>query len=289
MIESDEAGEFMKEVREHDPNQSGVLDWDDEQYFADKSYVTNSHLKKLNEGGPQNLKAYFEFGQKETEAMKFGSAFHCLVLEPDEFDSRYYSVDDSVKCAEISGKDWKTTGKKPRSTKAYKEWIKDILDDNKDRIQLSLDDMDLLYAMQQKLMACPNAVQLLKNTLRERVYQNTLLGVPVKCKGDAVNTGNYLVDLKTMSDHVTEATARSAMYKYRYDQAGAFYRDVVGLDQFYFIFVSKLYPHTVGIFELGDRAYEEGKEKYEAGLKHYKYYFVEHKDEIDKHFIQGII
>ncbi len=289
MIPSNEAEEFMNELSNHDPNQDGVLDWDDEQYFADKKYVTNSHLKKLNEGGPQHLKAYHEFGQKETEAMKFGSAFHCLILEPDAFDGRYFAIDDSEKCVEVSGEGWKAAGKKPRSTKAYKEWIADILINNADKILLSMDEMETLYAMQQKLNACPNAVQLLKNTLRERVYQRTIDGVPCKCKGDAVNTGNYVVDLKTMSDAVTEKSVLKAIYKYGYDQAGAFYKDVIGLDQFYFIFVEKTYPYTIGIFELGESTYEQGKEKYKQALKQYKYHFVEHKDEIDNHFIQGII
>lgn len=51
----------------------------------------------------------------ETEAMIYGSMVHCLVLEPEDFDNRYFTFDDAQKIAEIGGE-------KPRATKAYKEW-----------------------------------------------------------------------------------------------------------------------------------------------------------------------
>jgi hypothetical protein len=55
---------------------------------------------------------------EDTAAMKFGSMLHCLVLEPGDFENRYFSFDDSDKCQElIAG-----GAKSPRATKAYKEW-----------------------------------------------------------------------------------------------------------------------------------------------------------------------
>src|SRR4051794_5238924 len=50
-----------------------------------------------------------------TEAMIFGSMVHCLILEPGDFDNRYFTLDDTQKCNDIGGA-------KPRATKAYKEW-----------------------------------------------------------------------------------------------------------------------------------------------------------------------
>jgi hypothetical protein len=50
-----------------------------------------------------------------TEAMAFGSMVHCLVLESQDFNNRYFTLDDTQKVNEIGGA-------KPRATKAYKEW-----------------------------------------------------------------------------------------------------------------------------------------------------------------------
>ena len=282
MIPSNEAEDFMKELKNHDPNKDGILEWDDDMYFADTDYVTNTHLKKINEGGPQHLKAYREFGGKTTAAFTFGSAVHCVVLEPDMFEARFYAIDDSEKLLEIGGK-------RPTSTNAYKEWIKEIEINNADKERLTLEEMDRVFAIRDKLMSIPNVVQLLKETKNEIVYQNTLLGVKCKSKLDATKVGKYVVDLKTMSDAVTEYSFIRAMKKYGYDQQGAFYKDVANIDKFYFIAVEKTYPFTVGIFELGEDSYIAGKAKYEYALEQFKFHFVENEDEIDNHFIQGIV
>lgn len=56
--------------------------------------------------------------KEETDAMIYGSMLHCLILEPHDFDNRYFAFDDSQKCNElIAG-----GAKSPRATKIYKEW-----------------------------------------------------------------------------------------------------------------------------------------------------------------------
>lgn len=57
-----------------------------------------------------------EQDMEETAAMKYGAMLHCLVLEPTDFDNRYFCIPDDTKmCDEIGGA-------KPRATKKYKEW-----------------------------------------------------------------------------------------------------------------------------------------------------------------------
>lgn len=48
--------------------------------------------------------------------MIYGSMVHCLVLEPEKFDARYFTIDDTNIMLEIGGA-------KPRSTTRYKEWF----------------------------------------------------------------------------------------------------------------------------------------------------------------------
>lgn len=58
----------------------------------------------------------YKLGDKvQTDAMLLGKVLHCLVLELDKFEERYFVLDDNNICAQIGGL-------KPRATKAYKEW-----------------------------------------------------------------------------------------------------------------------------------------------------------------------
>jgi exodeoxyribonuclease VIII len=152
-----------------------------------------------------------------------------------------------------------------------------------------MDEMDTLMTMQAKLMSIPNVVQLLKDTKREVVYVTEMHGVKVKCKADAIKPTKYVADIKTMSDPVTEQNVMKAIRKYGYDQQGAFYTDICGVEKFYFICIEKKYPFSVGILELGEESYKAGKFKYLESLELYKYHFQQHPNKIDDYFIQGII
>lgn len=75
------------------------------------SYSALSAFKE----SPSAFVAYKTRTRETTPAMIFGSMVHCLILEPEDFDNRYFTFDDSEKVNEI-------VGGNPRNTKAYKEW-----------------------------------------------------------------------------------------------------------------------------------------------------------------------
>lgn len=64
---------------------------------------------------PRHFIEYKLRKKERTPAMIFGSMLHCLVLEPDKFEERYFLMDDTEIIAQIGGGN-------PRGTKAYKEW-----------------------------------------------------------------------------------------------------------------------------------------------------------------------
>ena len=53
-----------------------------------RDYLSVSALKAFNRS-PNHYIQYLTGPRKASKAMAFGSALHCAVLEPDEFDSRY--------------------------------------------------------------------------------------------------------------------------------------------------------------------------------------------------------
>lgn len=283
MVPSSEAEDFMKMQENFDANDKNIIDQDDEWYYADKKYVSNSQLGQLLSGGPQTLKAYYERGSKDTAAFTFGRAAHCLLLEPEAFNTRYYAIDDTEKCEEIGGA-------RPRTTKKYKEWIEPLIEENSHRELLSLEDMNTLTAMIDKAMSYPQVRDLIeKATKREVIYQRTMLGVPCKIKVDAINTGNYILDYKTSKDPATLRNFQKTLRAYKYNRQGAFYCDVAKVESFWFIVQEKTYPYTVCLAELSPDSREEGRKEYQLGLEMYRNHFIEHPDKIDSFLEMGSV
>lgn len=80
----------------------------DDQYW--KIDAINSSALKTFINDPieyQNryIKKVLQF--KQSDAMNFGSALHCKVLEPTEFDSRFIVKPDDVNLTTKAGKEWK--------------------------------------------------------------------------------------------------------------------------------------------------------------------------------------
>jgi len=278
--ESNKHPEFMDMLKNNNPVSENAIDQDDNWYFADKKYVSNSMLKVFQKSGIKNYDKYLQGELKVTsKAFDIGSAFHCLILEPDHFHERFHIFDDEEKCVEISGKDWKANNKKPRSTKAYKEWyaeeIKPIEDDPYTTI-LTQAEMDNLIKMEEALVNIEEAVNLINACdEKESIYHNKLEGVAVKSKIDGFKYDDFMIDLKTTSGSVKEFI--DSCYKYAYDQQAGFYSDVVEVKDFYFIVVESQYPYNVGVFKCGETFLERGKNKYKSGLQDLKY-FLENKD-----------
>lgn len=78
------------------------------------SHLSYSSLTAFMDG-PRKFIDYKLGVREETDAMLFGQMLHCLVLEPQEFDKRYFCLNDEDKVREIGGGN-------PRATKLYKEW-----------------------------------------------------------------------------------------------------------------------------------------------------------------------
>lgn len=80
-----------------------------------EKHLSFSSLSQFAET-PRDFIKYKMKTMEVTEAMIFGAMMHCLVLEPDDFGSRYMVIDDEEECKRIGGA-------KPRATAAYKTWF----------------------------------------------------------------------------------------------------------------------------------------------------------------------
>jgi len=262
-----------------------LLDKNDDWYFNDNTYVTNSHLKVLKNNGPVYLSHYLNgyIKQEETSALKLGSAFHCLVLENKIFNDKYILFDDTEICLEIGGK-------MPRATNRYKEYVEIFNSENTDKIILNKNDWEQIHSMYNAVMEHSQSRQLLESAqIREKIYTNTINGVPMKAKLDAVSANNYFIDLKSANFCPNQPNVIKEFYNRDYDMQAAIYSDITEIEQVWYIIVDKNNPFTVGIYEISPETIKKGREKYLSYLDYYKNTLGNNNFDINSFVYMGII
>jgi len=288
IISSDELSqEELNEILNFDASSNRLMEKSDRWYYGDNTLVSNSMLGQLAEGGPQRLLKYIQYPEyrKESEAFNVGRAFHCAILEPDEYDKRFFCLDDARIVIEIGGK-------KPRATNKYKDWHAKQLADNEGKTVIPVEDHNHIMRMRDRVWKNTQCLQLLTGGKPEQIYRNQLAGVPVKCKTDYYRKGQYVLDLKSYREAPTPQNwTREVLYKRDYDRQGAFYCDTVGCDSFWFIAIEKTPPYSLGIYEMSQETYERGQEKYLRLLDDYNKHFLNegNRKNIDSFFFQGTV
>lgn len=243
-------------------------------YFAAEA-ISVSGLKKLKKS-PAHFKEAEE--KAETEAMAFGSAYHCYILEPERFEKEYYVFDDSVVCGALIAKGVKS----PRATNDYKAWRESELNFADGKTLIEKPDFEKIKAMKDRLFSHPYAKMLLTNGEAEVGLAGTIQTqsgpITVKLKPDYIKAGKHIiVDLKTAADASIDGFTRAAADNDYHIQA-AFYSDLLemmagdGMGQtFIFIAQEKVKPYAFNLFECSPQFITQGRYEYEMLLQLYKH------------------
>jgi hypothetical protein len=196
--------------------------------------------------------------EEESAAMKFGAMLHVLVLEPHDFDNRFYTFDDSDKCQElIAG-----GAKSPRATKQYKEWYATQAGSAGDRT---------IVKPQEAAHARLVAYNLKNNRAARRVmdmcpvhekkisWQHKNFNFKGFIDGDGEHA---MFDLKSMADAEKRKAQRAITDKGMYIQAACYQygSGLTKMKQHYIIAVDKM--SGVSVHELHPRLLEKGLEDY---------------------------
>jgi len=245
----------------------------DKEYHADKDSISVSGLKKI-----KISPAHFRYGEPEedTEAILFGSAYHCYILEPHIFEEEYCIWDDHSICEQLVGEGYKS----PRLTKAYKEWEESEMRVIGDKKLIQKPDFERIREMKNKLFSHPYAKMLLTNGEPEVGLKGTLYTdygeINIKLKPDYIKAGKHLiVDLKTARDASFDGFTKDAA-KLSYHIQAAFYSDILqkstdGQPQtFIFIAQEKVSPYAFNLFECSHQFIAQGRYEYEMLLMLYK-------------------
>jgi exodeoxyribonuclease VIII len=244
------------------------------EYHADKEYISASKLKKLKVS-PAHFR---EEEVPETDAILFGSAYHCYILEPERFEKEYYIFDDSIVCGALIAKG----AKSPRATNDYKNWKEGEIRFSDGKTLIDKADFDKLQAMKARLMGHPYAKMLLSNGRNEVAYMGeieTEAGtISVKFKPDHINDNKKIcVDLKTAADASKDGFIRAAAEFDMHIQA-SLYSDLLEKISgdgrpytFIFIAQEKKKPYAFNLFEASPQFISQGRYEYEMLLQLYKY------------------
>jgi len=228
----------------------------DKTYYEDCMYMSNSMLKTFIEKCPKYYVHRLENPIKPSAAMKFGTAFHMLMLEGvDKFNEHYIEEPDVDK---------RTTLGKATLTK-FNQTIKG-------REAISRRDNIKLMSMYAELLENKNFHLIEDCNEIEQIYLWKNKDVDMLCKGklDAVNTkGKYIVDLKTTRSASPENFTELIMSA-KYHMQAAYYLDALGYDDYYIVAIEKDAPYCICTYKLSKNIINQGRELYMGGLTYYK-------------------
>ncbi len=260
---------------ESDFIKSAMLEINSSKDYHGIPSISVSGLKKIKQSP-----AHYKYAEEKepTDAMLFGTAYHCFILEPEKFEKEYYIFDDAAICGALIAKG----AKSPRATNDYKTWLKSEESFSDGKIIIDRAEHEKLKAMKERLFSHPYAKMLLTNGRPEvgitGILQTMAGEITIKLKPDYIKDIKHIVvDLKTAADASLDGFTRAAADQDYHIQA-AFYSDIVELmnaDQrpvtFVFIAQEKTAPFAFNLFECSPQFIAQGRYEYEMLLQLYKY------------------
>lgn len=233
---------------------------DDEAYYADKEYLSNSMLKLLRQSPTKfHLMRQGKWSYPSASFFDVGTALHALFLE---------GVDKTIL--------WNGT----RRGNDYKEF-KAL---HTDKLILPKNDYDTVHNMYDKLKKLKEVDKLMGERFEAEVpgvmehMTENFTTLKFKGKADAlVYNGDtkYLVDLKTTAKSLADFK-KSATWM-MYNQQAYLYSKIFGVDDFYFLVIEKVFPYEVGIFKASDRFLHSGEVEFETSVSLYEELFLDQK------------
>lgn len=205
----------------------------------------------------ESPKKFIEYKLKDraqTPAMFYGIVLHCLVLEPEAFQERFFILKDADICAKIGGV-------KPRSTTAYKEWKIEEL--TKAEGKTTIDPEVFLTANAAAMAVRSNAPArrlLSKCSKKEEPIEWEYLNFRFRGILDAVEEEKLTLDLKSCADANPRKFERKIV-EMDYHLQGAMYLKGKGYKMpYYWIAVDG--TGEVSVHLMSDKLLDAGFERY---------------------------
>lgn len=238
-----------------------------QQYHADRSAWSKSMLDEYRENGPEYC--YGRFFAKtipepeSTAALRLGSAFHCLVGEPEQFDARFLTGGPvNPKTGRCYGSD----------TKAFSEWVSA---NAAGRTVLSPEEFELAKQMADAVRREAKALVECEGVYETPIYwTDEFSGVRCKCLPDKVcmkfGRPTAIVDWKSTRNPFSRFFWRDAAAR-GYHRQAALYQDGVSTAHgsqipFLFVAVRSSAPFEVVVHQMSQQGFDCGRQENAADL-----------------------
>ncbi len=221
-------------------------------YYARIPGVASKSVLELVDRAPAHYAAWLKGADREdSDALRFGKAFHCALLEPHVYDRTYAVEPKFGDC------------RKPDNKKRRDEWRAE----NDGRQLLEQADATAIVGMARSIRNHPLAGRMLQEGASELTVKWTdpETGIICKSRADSFDRGLAMcVDVKTTEDARPGPFAKSVA-NYGYYKQAALYTDGFAavdapIEQFVFLCVEKRNPFLVGLYHLDDDALTRGRE-----------------------------
>lgn len=201
--------------------------------------LSSSGLKQFMRS-PAHFRMSYDYPGEQTQAMKFGSAFHKYVLEHDQFRDEYAIAPDCDKRTKIGKQVWTN-----------------FVDSTSAGVTiLTQDEGHRIREMMLKISRFGPANEIIGQAVGKEITALWKDAGSVLCKARLDIMGkNSVSDIKTAGDPGYDGFLKSVK-KYRYDIQAAFYCRAVEkctakkCDDFKFIVVGSKPPHDINVFRI---------------------------------------
>ena len=226
------------------------------------SILKDAELWKYNKENPQD----------ETKAQAFGTALHCMLLEPESFDKKIYVAYN----APVNKSTKKPYG---RDSQAYKNWLETVREVAGEKSIITAEEYKELQIIQKMHWVTVEQVCRLggkgKPIERERKVKwvDSITGQP--CLGfiDAM-CGNVIIDIKTTSLMDDDEIHKKIKNGY-FIQAGAYAEALKQIDKaedpkVILLFIRSKAPYSLRIVEIDEDDLDRGLLEFRRAIKIYR-------------------
>lgn len=240
-----------------------------------KGHLSYSAIKYAADGSKSQDMKLFELYmlgklKKESPALAFGSLYDCMLLEPEKLKERFVVIKDDEIVETLS-----LTYKSPRSTKQYKEWL-DEYTANVTSTGLSIvssDDWDVSSKMVERLRNS----EVINHETGEVIPVSYYLGGTPQFEINSwigeVPIRGFLDVYSEANGFITDSKSTRSIHSFRYD-VGSFcydiqayiYREVMGVNDFYWVVQEKSSPYLCGVYKASERTLIGGEKKFWSGI-----------------------